>query len=368
MDFRKICYNCMKEKPIADGYCPYCGFNNAEYRYPPNQLSPGTPLNGKYILGRALGTGGFGITYLALDVHLQMVVAIKELFLKNISIRNANNTISVSAGNRKTFEINKQRFLKEARILAVFNEQDNEGVVVVRDHFEENNTAYIVMEYLHGMTLKNLVSKSKLSFEETRRLMDPICRSLMKIHQLGVVHLDVSPDNIMILNDNRAKLLDFGGARIIGVDPGDFVTFKRGYAPPEQYSENGNIGPWTDVFATAATMYYCMTKVKPPDSIDRESGIAKLVKPSRYGVKIPRKIQNVLLKALELNPGMRYQTMDEFWEAMYAPSRRKETRISELDHAFTVVLVLAVIAAAVVVLLSLSGLDILVLDFFSDLF
>ena len=216
MDFKKICYNCMKEKEQVGGYCPHCGFKNEDYKYPSNYLRPLTPLNGKYLLGRALGAGGFGITYVALDLHLQVVVAIKELYLKKISIREESRTISVNSKDKTLFEDNKKRFLQEARVLAMFNEKDNEGVVMVKDHFEENNTAYIVMEYLDGLTLKELVKKKKLSFEQVRNLFEPVCHALTKIHQFGVVHLDVSPDNIMIMDNNRAKLLDFGGAKTIG--------------------------------------------------------------------------------------------------------------------------------------------------------
>ena len=146
----------------------------------------------------------------------------------------------------------------------MFNEGDNEGIVNVKEYFEENNTAYIVMEYLDGTTLRNKVKQQTFTFEETKKIMEPICHALTKIHQFGVVHLDVSPDNIMMLNDGSAKLLDFGGARSLYTDDdADFICYKVGYAPPEQYMRNGKIGQWTDVYAVAATMYFCMTGKKP---------------------------------------------------------------------------------------------------------
>ena len=116
MDFKKICYNCVKEKPTAEGVCPYCGFDNNTYKYSQEQLPPMTPLNGRYLLGRALGIGGFGITYIALDLHLQVVVAIKELYLKKRSIRENTKTITVNAKDVECFEDNKKRFLQEARV------------------------------------------------------------------------------------------------------------------------------------------------------------------------------------------------------------------------------------------------------------
>lgn len=315
MDFKKICYNCVKEKPTAEGVCPYCGFDNNTYKYSQEQLPPMTPLNGRYLLGRALGIGGFGITYIALDLHLQVVVAIKELYLKKRSIRENTKTITVNAKDVECFEDNKKRFLQEARVLAMFNEKENEGIVVVKEHFEENNTAYIVMEYLDGITLKKKVSEQKLIYEDVCGLLYPVCHALTRIHHFNVVHLDVSPDNIMIMPDGRAKLLDFGGAQNIEEkEESNFVAIKRGYAPPEQYTKKGNIGQWTDVYATAATIYYALTGVKPIDSMERLAG-AELEKPSKLGVKIPAYAENALMKALEIEYERRFQSMEEFWSA-----------------------------------------------------
>ena len=326
MDLKKICFNCMKEKPSVGGYCPHCGFSNEEYRPAENQLPPLTPLNGKYVLGRALGAGGFGITYIAYDTHLQVVVAIKELFLKHIAHRSQTRTISVEAKDRERFEENKKRFLQEARVLAMFNENENEGVVIVKDHFEENRTAYIVMEYLAGQTLKQKAGGQRQPLSQVRTWMDPVCHALSKIHQFGVVHLDVSPDNIMILDDGRAKLLDFGGAKHFSApNEHDIVAFKRGYAPPEQYTENGRIGPWTDVYAAAATMYYCLTGVKPTDAMERRAG-AELRKPSEMGVRLPRQTEEALLRALELRPEDRFQSMDAFRHALDVREKKKSRK------------------------------------------
>ena len=284
----------MKEKDRADGICPHCGFDNSRYLWQENELPPLTPLNGKYLVGRALGAGGFGITYIALDLNLQVTVAIKELYLSRISVRERDTNISVSSRDRECFEDNKKRFLQEARVLAMFNEGDNEGIVNVKEYFEENNTAYIVMEYLDGTTLRNKVKQQTFTFEETKKIMEPICHALTKIHQFGVVHLDVSPDNIMMLNDGSAKLLDFGGARSLYTDDdADFICYKVGYAPPEQYMRNGKIGQWTDV----------------------------------YAVKIPSKIENALMTALELEPGRRFQTIEEFWNAINIKNQKKGVMI-----------------------------------------
>ena len=323
MDFNRICYNCMKEKDRADGICPHCGFDNSRYRWQENELAPLTPLDGKYLVGRSLGAGGFGITYIALDINLQITVAIKELYIRRISVRERDSTISVSLIDKECFEENKKRFLQEARVLAMFNEGDNEGIVNVKEYFEENNTAYIVMEYLDGMTLRNKVKEKTFTFEETKKIIEPICHALTKIHQFGVVHLDVSPDNIMVLKDGNAKLLDFGGARSLYTDDdADFICYKIGYAPPEQYMRNGKIGQWTDVYAIAATMYYCMTGKKPVESTKRRAGEV-LELPSKLGVKIPSKIETALMTALELEPGRRFQTVEELWNAINIKNQKK---------------------------------------------
>ena len=351
MDLKKICFNCMKEKPAVGGDCPHCGFNNEEYRPCENQLAPLTPLNGKYVLGRALGSGGFGITYIAYDTHLQVVVAIKELYLKQIARRGQSGTVSVETGDRERFEENKKRFLQEARILAMFNENENEGVVIVRDHFEENRTAYIVMEYLDGQTLRQKAGGQKQSPEQVRAWMDPVCHALAKIHQFGVVHLDVSPDNIMILKDGRAKLLDFGGAKNYSERrEHDIISFKRGYAPPEQRTESGRIGPWTDVYATAAAMYFCLTGVKPTDAMERLAGI-KLCRPSELGVRLPRQMENAVMQALELEPEKRFQTMDAFRSALDT----KQTNRNRKPAVFTVCLLAALAAGAAFFLRTQSG-------------
>ena len=322
MDFRRICINCMHEKPGEGGTCPYCGFRNEDYIPVENGLIPMTPLNGKYIIGRTLGAGGFGRTYIALDATLQVVVAVKELFIRNICYRGAKKNVCVKKEDQKLFEENKKLFLNEARILAMFNEKDNEGIVNVKDFFEENNTAYIVMEYLNGETLKAYISRSRLNAEQTMKLFDPVRHALTKVHQYNVVHLDVSPDNIMVLRDGSAKLMDFGGAKKMGANgENGQISFKKGYTPIEQRDVNGMIGPWTDVYALAASMYYCLTGERPVDAAARQSGTV-LTKPSAFGVKMSKEQENALLKAMEINPANRFQTVEDFWNAMNVKKRK----------------------------------------------
>lgn len=338
MEFSKLCYGCMKEKKIVGGYCPNCGFNNDDYRWNENHLPPLKPLNGRYLTGRVLGAGGFGITYLAKDIKLEKVVAIKELFLKNISVRKTDGNVTVSLKDNTCFEDNKKRFQEEARILARFKDTDKEGVVGVQDYFEENNTAYIVMEYIQGTTLRQMFKNKPITYEAAVDLLNPITSTLIKIHHEKVVHLDISPDNIMITEDGKAKLLDFGGAKLINdTDPFKQFSYKRGYSPIEQRKTTGKLGRWTDVYAMAATMYYCITGKKPVDAMDRLAG-TELPFPSRLGAKIPEKAEAVLMKALELQIEDRYQTLEEFWEDVCAPLKGKPVGIKPLTLAVSIAL------------------------------
>ena len=200
MDFNRICYNCMKEKDRADGICPHCGFDNSRYRWQENELPPLTPLNGKYLVGRALGAGGFGITYIALDLNLQVTVAIKELYLSRISVRERDTNISVSSRDRECFEDNKKRFLQEARVLAMFNEGDNEGIVNVKEYFEELVTAknidFISFEQL-GLKITLSVSEKKLK-EQVNNIVERVATDLKAI--------DIQEDKEEILVEYKKHL------------------------------------------------------------------------------------------------------------------------------------------------------------------
>lgn len=218
MNIENLCLHCLTEKPNANGKCPKCGFDNSNYKMRKNQLPPYTILNGKYIIGRVLDAGGFGIVYLAKDLFLNTVVAVKELFPSNMMIRNTEssgggNLISYLAEKDNVIEI-KEKFIREAKILAKY--RNMEGIVRVIELFEENGTAYLVMEYLDGIDLKQyLKNKGTLTFQETITLLRPIMNALKALHTVGIIHRDISPDNIMLLKDGSVKLLDFGGVKNI---------------------------------------------------------------------------------------------------------------------------------------------------------
>lgn len=309
----KYCSKCMNPIEETDVECPFCGsIINAEI--PSHHLAPGTILNNKFIVGAALGEGGFGITYIGRDTKLDMKVAIKEYYPNGYV--NRSNTISPAinsstSGERKDFfDAGRERFLREAQILAKFS--GSTGIVDVRDFFEENNTAYIVMEYLDGQTLKDyLKNKGTLTPEQTIRLLMPVMESLTKVHTQGLIHRDISPDNIMLV-DGHVKLLDFGAARNVSATANKSlsVMLKPGYAPEEQYRSKGNQGPWTDVYALCATMYKCITGITPDDSTQRVFS-DELKTPSALGISIDPVIENALLKGLNVMQKDRYQNIEE---------------------------------------------------------
>ena len=216
----KYCVFCMRPMDINAHNCPHCG-KVQSYSAPEYHLMPGTVIGGKIMLGAALGEGGFGITYIGRDINLDIRVAVKEYFPNGYANRSsamsASVSISSSQERQEFYDKGKHRFVEEARTLAQFSEEP--GVVGVRDYFECNNTAYIVMEFLDGITLKEYLKRNgKLSPGETLRVLTPVMESLEKVHTKNLIHRDISPDNIMMLFDGRVKLLDFGAARSVSAE------------------------------------------------------------------------------------------------------------------------------------------------------
>ena len=309
----KYCLFCMNPIEENDVECPFCG-KKLDVELPSHHLKPGTILNKKIYVGAALGEGGFGITYIGRDLNLDIKVAVKEYYPNGYV--NRSNTISpdltcsISQDKKDFFDKGRERFLREARILAKFAREP--GVVEVRDFFEENNTAYIIMEFLEGQDLKEYLKvNGTLSPEQTIRLLMPVMQALTKIHSQGLIHRDISPDNIRII-DGGVKLLDFGAARDVSAvaNKSLSVMLKPGYAPEEQYRSKGNQGPWTDVYALCATMYKCITGITPDDSTQRLFS-DELKSPSALGVIIDTTIEAALMKGLAVLQRDRYQTIDE---------------------------------------------------------
>ena len=283
-------------------------------------LRKGTRLIGRYTIEKVLGQGGFGITYLGMDELHEKPVAIKEFFPQGIVTRNIEyqDTVTVTfVGEKDNYEKGKERFLKEARTMAKFSK--DKGIVKALDFFEINNTAYIVMEYLEGVTLKQYLRENKrIDAEDLMELLVPLIESLDEIHSQGLIHRDISPDNIMVLPDGRIKLMDFGAAR----DYTEFgekslsIVLKPGYAPPEQYQTHGVQGPWTDIYALCATMYKCITGENPPDAIERVMD-DHLKKISAFGIPVLPQIEEAIIKGMSVAANDRYQNVGDFCEDLY---------------------------------------------------
>ena len=305
------CYHCMNQKGSA-AVCPYCHKENNSLSSA-HHLRPGTVLNHKYLVGYAIGEGGFGITYIGRDTTLDVRVAIKEFYPSGYSDRNSNkeSTLTFSSDKKRAFfEKGKQRFLVEARSVAMFSSE--KGIVDVRDYFEANGTAYIIMEYLDGIDLNQYLNTyGAMAVDKVFDLMLPVMRSLEKINAAGIIHRDISPDNIMYLRDGSLKLMDFGSARHFTNEEKEMsVMLKQGYAPEEQYRKNGNQGPWTDVYGMCATIYRCITGIVPEDGLDRIHEDT-LKPPSELGVTISPALETVLMYGLAVFKENRCQNMTE---------------------------------------------------------
>ena len=315
MNPERICFGCFQEKELG-GYCPHCGFGENEEQ-PYLALPLGTLLNGRYMLGKVLGVGGFGITYLGYDLTLDIKVAIKEYMPSSIATRNSDRyNVTLTGRTEDDYRQGMENFLEEAKILAKL--QNTPNIVSVQNYFKENNTAYFVMEYIDGMSLKDYLADQggKIPYVQALAILEPIMEALVQVHALNLLHRDISPDNIYITSRGESRLLDFGAARFaLGDGKSVSVILKHGYAPEEQYSSHGNQGPWTDVYAMGATFYRCITGMLPPDSVERIR-VDALKAPSELGIIILRHIEQAILKALAVKTEDRFPNMGALLRAL----------------------------------------------------
>lgn len=292
-------------------------FESGSYRISLPPHLPGDSLkDGRYIISRLLCSCGSGNTYLAMDIRMDRKVVLKELFVS------AAARVPGSLEDQKYFEINRKRFFQEERILSSLPEEEPQGIVRVLDHFTEQKTPLMAIEFADGPSLAEIVGESRLTYREIISLFAPICRSLFRVHGQGAVHLGICPENIRILDGKHAKLLDFGGAKIIGGRGQNERT--DGYSPWEQYEADEETGPWSDVYSAAAVICYCLTGKTPEDAWTRK------LKPDLRNIPLPdagmpRRAQRAVRKALEPDPRMRYQSMEQFW-ADFSPEPSSVSR------------------------------------------
>jgi serine/threonine protein kinase len=286
----------------------------------PYFLPPGTELNNRYTIGAVIGHGGFGITYKAWDKALSTVVVIKEYYYTGVASRQADSqAVQVYDQNRKNeFYHFLKRFIDEARYVAKFGITDS--IVNVFDYFEANNTAYMVMEFLAGVTLsERLKQKKAMSINECLGVMKFLFAALKTVHAANIIHRDISPDNIFLCTNGKVKLIDFGAARFSKKEDQQMSRLtqvvKPGYSPPEQYLSISAQGPWTDIYALGASLYYMVTGNKPVESTNRVKE-DNITHPNALRHGLPDHINDTILRAMAIDAHLRFSSVDEFEKAL----------------------------------------------------
>lgn len=321
-----LCVNCFKECDGRD-VCPECGYVQSTDKREIYHLTAGTILYGKYCIGKVLGSGGFGNTYKAWDIKLERFVAVKEYYPSGLVNRREGSGEVVVYNNKrqKEYEHGKTRFLDEARNTAKFIEVKN--IVDVYDFFEENNTAYFVMEFLDGVSLSAYLKSApngRLDVEKASDIVVKVANALEEVHKAGIIHRDVAPDNIFICKiegNEVVKLIDFGAARFSRSEEELFtVILKPGYAPPEQYIRANaqglnEQGTWTDVYALGATMYHMLIGIKAEESINRKIEDS-VPYPHDIDPFISENLSNAIMTAMAIDKHMRFQNVTDFKRAI----------------------------------------------------
>ena len=306
--------------------CPYCGYYHGAPPKEAFELEIGTVLEGRYVIGNEVGLGGFGITYKAWDQTLETIVAIKEYYPSSMVNRVPGTQDVIRFENKqKAFQFGLDRLILEAQYMAQFNTHDN--IVHVLSYFEANNTAYIVMEFLNGCTLGEYVQQNGLkTWEESVDIVLQICDALKEIHKVGIIHRDISPDNIFMCENGAVKLIDFGAARFSqNMESNYTVILKPGFAPPEQYTKISTQGPWTDVYAVGATLYYLVTGQKPEESTNRKTNDT-LKEPIEINPELPQYLSDAIMKAMAIEPHLRFASIDELVAVI-----KKEKKVVSLN-------------------------------------
>lgn len=347
------CYSCFKEYEEQYDICPHCGSIKITEPKEPIYLYPGTLLANRYILGEAVGAGGFGIIYKAWDTKLESIVAVKEFFASRLMTRAAGEkAVIINKKSQAEFDYRKTRFLAEARNMAKFG--THRSIPNVFEFFEDNGTAYIVMELLHGQGLNEYLQQvdGKVDQDFVILVANEVGNALISLHQQGIIHRDVAPDNVYICSDKelRIKLLDLGAAKLADTtDDVIDIILKPGYSPVEQYDNTKGIGTWTDVYALGATLYVMLTGIKPDESTNRKINDI-VIPPHELDESIPENLSNAIMKAMAIEKHMRFKTVAEFLKALNGEKkvttlakerkRRKRRRFSGILAALLVVAII----------------------------
>ena len=333
IDPNRLCMGCMEELERPGLPCSKCGFDARLYQKPKNSLPLSEILKGRYFIGKAIGIGGFGITYIAWDFYQGKRVCVKEYFPRNLAVRDFHGgtyseqiSISINYSSQSYSQEPKraqsaylkglESYIREAENLSRYYLMP--GIVSIRDFFYGNNTAYIVMEYIDGIDMKKYAGSQggRLAPEVVFVLLKDVLKALDTIHKDNIIHRDISPDNIMLSRAKQAVLIDFGAARDYGNAGKAPILLKHGYAPVEQYSSDGKQGPWTDVYSMCASMYYLMTGIRIQSSKERKEHdtVPRL---SALGIRLSERQDLAIWKGLSIEPDQRYQSMAELYRDLY---------------------------------------------------
>lgn len=358
------CLGCFENKRDDLEVCPFCGFVDGTPPLEEVHLGPGMILAGRYIIGKVIGYGGFGVTYIGWDAKLEQKVALKEYLPSEFSTRvPGQSSISVFNGAKsEQFASGLNKFIDEAKRLSKFQKED--GIVRIFDCIAENGTAYIIMEYLQGESLADrLMRVGTMTEKESVNILMPVMKSLEVVHSEGIIHRDIAPDNIFLTDYGEVKLIDFGAARFATTSHSRSLTviIKPGYSAEEQYRSRGDQGPHTDVYSLAATLYKMITGETPPDALERRAKIehAKrdaLVEPHRINKKISLITENAVLNALNIQIEDRTSTVQQFIDDLAAPEpvKRVYGKIRRIDF-YRLPLWLKILAPGLLVLILMFG-------------
>lgn len=337
----KRCLGCMELFGDEFEICPHCGYVVGTGAEEAVHMEPGTILHDRYIIGKVLGYGGFGITYIGWDGKLEQKVAIKEYLPGEFSTRMPGQSrVTVFNGEKsEQFHDGLSKFVEEAKRLAKFiNEQ---GIVKIFDAFEENETAYIIMEYLDGETLTDYLKREKtIPEDQAVKMLMPIMESLQTVHMEGLLHRDIAPDNIFLCKNGEVKLIDFGASRYATTSHSRSLTviIKPGYSPEEQYRSRGDQGPYTDVYALSATLYKMITGKTPPDAMERRAKYENqnkdiLEEPHKLTKQISQNHEIAILNAMNVRIEDRTPDVLTFINELNAdlPVKRRYGKIKKID-------------------------------------
>ena len=335
------CLRCMEMFGEEFELCPHCGYIVGSRAEEAIHMEPGTILHDRYIIGKVLGFGGFGVTYIGWDGKLEQKVAIKEYLPGEFSTRMPGQSqVTVFNGAKsEQFRDGLLKFVEEAKRLAKF--QNEPGIVRIFDSFEENETAYIIMEYLDGETLTEYLKKEgTIPEDQAVEMLMPVMESLKVVHAEGLLHRDIAPDNIFLTKSGEVKLIDFGASRYATTSHSRSLTviIKPGYSPEEQYRSRGDQGPYTDVYALAATLYKMMTGKTPPDAMERRAKYETqnrdiLIEPHKLNKDISVNRENAILNAMNVRIEDRTQDISDFIRELNSdpPAKRRYGKIKRIN-------------------------------------